>query len=155
MTALQSAMTELEARLATILIADGFNTDLGAGVKPAGTYLVEDDAPCVALYEGKPDDDGLMHMAASGTPNACGMDFDVNYVAQAYVRRVDPQTALDAAEDAAEDLLRALMGGNHGALSAASNHKITGRARGLTPKGGDVVAVLVFGSFRINEKVYQ
>lgn len=155
MTALQTAFTELEARLATIKVDDGFNTELGAGVVAAGTYLTEEDAPCVALYEGRPDDEGLMRMAAVNEPNACGLDFQVDYVVQAFVRRAEPQTALDAAEDAAQDIMRALLGSDHGALAAARGHKITGRARGLTRKGADVIAVLVYGSFRINEKVYQ
>lgn len=153
-SALQTAFAELEARLATIRVAGGFNTELGAGVVAAGTYLTEDDAPCVALYEGRPDDEGLMRMAAAAG-NACGLDFQVDYVVQAFVRRAAPQTALDAAEDAALDILRALLGGNHGALAAATGHKVTGRARGLTKKGADVIAVLVFGSFKVNEKVYQ
>lgn len=153
MTALTLAFTELEARLATMLITNGFNTDLGANVKPGGMFLDEDDAPCVTLYEAQPDDRGMMHIEAL-QPNACGLDFTVNYVAQAFVQRAGTQSALGAAEDAAEDMLRALMGANRGALVNASLHKITGRARGLTPKGSDVIAVLVFGSFKINEKVY-
>jgi len=153
-TALQAAFTELEARLATINVAGGFNTNLGAAVMEAGTYLTEEDAPCVALYEGRPDDEGLMRVAALA-PNACGLDCQVDYVVQAFVKRVVPQTALAAAEFAAQDILRALMGGNRGALAAASGHRITGRARGLTKKGADVIAVLVFGSFKVNEKVYQ
>lgn len=154
-TALQTAFAELEARLATILVDDGFNTDLGAKVLPAGTYLTEDDAPCVALYEARPDDQGLMRIAASDAPNACGLDFTVDYVAQAFVRRVEPQTALDAAEDAAQDIMRALLGSNRGALAAATLHRITGRARGLTARGADVIPVLITGSFKVNEKVYQ
>lgn len=154
-TALQTAFTELEARLATISVAGGFNTELGAGVVAAGTYLDEADAPCVALYEAQPGDDGLMRMAASGEPNACGLDFQVDYVAQAFVKRVEPQTALAAAEAAAQDIMRALLGENFGALDAAKGHRITGRARGLTKKGADVIAVLVYGTFKVNEKVYQ
>lgn len=153
-TALQTAFAELEARLATISVAGGFNTNLGAAVMEAGTYLTEDDAPCVALYEGRPDDEGLMRMAAI-PGNACGLDFQVDYVVQAFVKRAEPQTALAAAEAAAQDILRALLGGNIGALTAATGHKITGRARGLAKKGADVIAVLVFGSFKVNEKVYQ
>lgn len=152
-TALTQTFTELEARLATMLTANGFNTDLGASVKPAGVFLEEDDAPCVTLYEAQPDDQGVMRIEA-GQPNACGIDFTVNYIAQAFVRRTGTQSMLGTAEDAAEDMLRALMGVNHGALLNASLHKITGRARGLTPKGADVIAVLVYGSFKINEKVY-
>lgn len=154
-TALQLAFAELEARLATISVAGGFNTDLGAAIKPAGAYLAEDDAPCVALYEAQPDDEGLMRIAALDAPNACGLDFRVDYVVQAFVRRAEPQSAMDAAERAVRDILRALLGGNRGALTAATGHRITGRARGLTKKGADVIAVLVFGSFKINEKVYQ
>lgn len=154
-TQLAAAFGEMEARLATIRVASGFNTELGVRVLPAGTYLDEDDAPCVALYEGRPDDEGLMRIAATGGPNACGLDFQVDYVVQAFIKRIEPQTALDAAEKAAQDILRALMGSNYGALATASGHKITGRARGLTKKGADVIAVLVFGSFKINEKVYQ
>ncbi|KVW99513.1 hypothetical protein [Thiobacillus denitrificans] len=153
-TQLAAAFGEMEARLATIRTVNGFNTNLGASVLPAGTYLSEEDAPCVALYEGRPDDEGLMRMAAI-PGNACGLDFQVDYVVQAFVKRTEPQTALDAAEDAAQDILRALIGVSHGALTAANLHKITGRARGLTKKGADVIAVLVFGSFKVNEKVYQ
>lgn len=152
-TALTQAFTELEARLATMRTANGFNTDLGANVKAGGVFLDEDDAPCVTLYEAQPDDQGVMHIEAL-QPNACGIDFNVNYVAQAFVRRVGTQSMLGAAEDAAEDMLRALMGTNRGALTNAAMHKITGRARGLTPKGADVIPVLVYGSFKINEKVY-
>lgn len=152
-TALATAFAELETRLTSISVANGFNTELGASVKPAGAYLDEDDAPCVALYEAQPGDDGVMRMEA-GQPNACGLDFTVNYVAQAFVRRTAEQSALAAAEASAEDLMRALMGGNRGALTSATLHKINGRGRGLTPKGGDVIAVLVYGSFKINEKVY-
>lgn len=152
-TALAQAFDELEVRLATISVAGGFNTNLGASVKPAGMFLEEDDAPCVALYEAQPGDDGVMRIEA-GQPNACGVDFTVNYMAQAFVRRTAVQSALAVAEAAAEDLMRALMGTNRGALTTATLHRITGRGRGLTPKGGDVIAVLVYGSFKINEKVY-
>lgn len=152
-TALTLAFTELETRLATMRTVNGFNTDLGANLKAGGMFLDEDDAPCVTLYEALPDDHGVMHIEAA-QPNACGIDFTVNYVAQAFVPRVGTQSVLGTAEAAAEDMLRALMGTNRGALTNAGMHKITGRARGLTPKGSDVIAVLVFGSFKINEKVY-
>lgn len=152
-TALTLAFTELETRLATMRTASGFKTDLGANVKASGIFLDEEDAPCVTLYEAQPDDQGVMHIEAA-QPNACGLDFTVNYVTQAFVRRSGTQSVLGAAEDAAEDMMRALMGTNRGALANAALHKITGRARALTPKGGDVIAVLVFGSFKINEKVY-
>ena len=154
-TQLQAAFAELEARLASISVAGGFNTDLGAAVLPAGTWLDESDAPCVALYEAQPDDAGLMKLAAVNEPNACGLDFQVDYVAQAWVRRAEPQSALAAAEAAAEDMMRALMGANRGALTAAKGHRLTGRARGLAAKGANAIPVLVYGSFRINEKVYQ
>lgn len=154
-TQLLAAFAELEARLATISTAGGFQTDLGAAVLPAGTYLDEDDAPCVALYEAAPDEQGLMKLAALDEANACGLDFQVNYVAQAFVRRGEPQSALAAAEAVAADMMRALMGSNHGALDEARGHRITGRARGLTVKGANVIPVQVFGTFRINEKVYE
>lgn len=155
-TKLTQAFTELEARLATMLTANGFNTSLGASVKPAGVFLDEGDAPCVALYEAAPGEDGLMRIEA-GQANGCGVDFTVNYVAQAFVRRVGTQSPLIAGELAAEDMMRALMGVTRGALaiSGASLHKIIGRARGLTPKGSDVIPVLVYGSFKINEKVFS
>jgi len=153
-TALQTALTELEARLATISVAGGFNTNLGTSILPAGTYLTEDDAPCLALYEARPDDEGVMRVAA-GMQNACGLDFEAHYMVQAYVKRGEAQTPLAAAESAAQDILRALTGANRGALAGAKSHRIEGRGRGLTPKGGNVIPVLVYGTFTVNEGIYQ
>lgn len=153
-TALQAALTELEARLATISVVGGFNTNLGASVFPAGTWLTEDDAPCLALYEARPDDEGVMRVAA-GMQTACGLDFEAHYMVQAYVMRDEAQTPLAVAEAAAQDILRALTGANRGALAAAKGHRIEGRGRGLTPKGGNVIPVLVYGTFTVSEDIYQ
>jgi len=154
-TALETAFAEMETRLGAIRKVNGFNTDIGLGLHPAGTYLTEEDAPCLALYESRPDDSGVMRIDASSKPNACGMDFEVAYMVQGFVTRVGTESPLHVAEEAAEDILRALMGANRGALTSASMHSITGRGRGLTVKGGNVVPVLVFGRFVVNEKVYQ
>lgn len=153
-TALQTALGELETRLATISALNGFNTDLGASILPAGTYLTEDDAPCMALYEAKPDDEGVMRVAA-GMQTACGLDFEAHYMVQAFVKRDEAQTPLAVAADAAQDILRALTGANRGALASARGHRIEGHGRGLTAKGGNVIPVLVYGTFTVNEGIYQ
>lgn len=154
-TQLAAAFGEMETRLKAIRLSNGFNTELGASVLPAGTWLSEEDAPCMALYEAKPDDEGVMRMAATQASNSCGLEFGVDYMVQAFVKRAEPQTALDASEAAAQDIMRALMGANHGALATAKTHHLTGRGRGLTPKGGNVIPVLVYGTFKITEKVFE
>ena len=153
-TALETALTELETRLATISVVNGFNTELGASVFPAGTYLTEDDAPCLALYEARPDNDGVMQVAA-GMQTACGQEFVARYMVQAFIKRDEAQTPLAVAQAAARDILRALMGANHGALAGAKLHRIEGQGRGLTPKGGNVIPVLVYGTFTVSEGIYQ
>ncbi|MCD6706842.1 MAG: hypothetical protein LT080_10385 [Thiobacillus sp.] len=153
-TALQTAMAELEARLALIGTASGFNTNLGASMREAGAYLDESDAPCMALYEAKPGDDGVM-MVPAGTQTACGQEFAVRYMVQAYVKRSESQTPLVVAEAAAQDIMRALMGANRGALAGAKGHRIEGHGRGLTPKGGNVIPVLVYGALTVSEGIYQ
>lgn len=153
MSALSAALTELEDRLRLILPANGYQTSLGAKVLPAGTYLEESDAPCVALFEAPPNDEGVMQMDV-GTVNACGVEFTVNYLVQAFVTRDETITPLAAADKAAADIMRALFGPSRGAMTTASGHKLVRRGRGLTPKGGNVIPVLIGGRFTVTEQVF-
>lgn len=153
-TVLHATLVQLENRLKTITKLGGFNTDLGNFVHEPGTYLTQDDAPCVTLHEGMPDEDGVMRVAATKTTD-CGQEFQADYIVQAFVVREAGKTLLLTAEEAALDIMRALMGSDRGAIPPAKLHKLTGRGRGLVAKGGNVAPVLVFGSFGYTEGVYQ
>lgn len=151
---LYQALAELTGRIATISKAAGYNTDLGAHVEEPGTWLTEEDAPCVSLYEAAPDREGVMRVDAV-EESSCEQKFTVPYVVQAFVSRESGVTLLQTAEQAALDLMRALMGSNRGALATAGNHHLTGHGRGVTVKGGNIAPVLIYGSFTVKEGIFS
>ncbi len=155
MSALLAAMNAIETRLRGISVANGYLTDLGRHLKPSGVWLEEDDAPCMVVYEARANEDGLMRIDADGT-TACGQEFDVPYFVEALLPLNDRQPPLEIAEHAAQDIMRALMGPDHGALpGVARTHRLTARGRGVSAKGSRVVPVQVHGHLKITEDIYR
>lgn len=154
MSALLAAMTALETRLRAITVANGYITDLGLSLKPSGTWLEEDDAPCMVVFESRVNENGLMRIDAEEV-NACGQAFDVPYMVEAFMPLVSGESPLQTAEQAAQDILRALMGPDRGVLPGISkSHRITARGRGVSARGSRVVPVQVHGNLKIVEGIF-
>lgn len=153
MSALLAAMNEIETRLRGISVANGYRTDLGARLRPAGTWLEDDDAPCMAVYEARANEDGLMRIDAVGS-TACGLEFEVPYMVEAFLPRSDRQPPLETAEHAALDIMRALMGSAHGAMQGVRLHRIVGRGRARIQRGSKIIPVQIHGAFKITESLY-
>lgn len=154
MTALAALMAELEARLALILVANGYQTDIGAAVKPTGSYMTEEDAPCIEIYEARPGDDGTVMIQATKVDSG-EVTFSAPYMVQAFVKRAGAQTQFDAAQPALEDILRALFSPQHGQLANGQFNRLVSFGRGLAVKGANVVPVLVHGEILVTQDIYQ
>ncbi len=93
---------ELSTRLATILIANGYNTDIGANTFRGRTSIDADQMPCSVLYEG--DDTREAAVAPAGL-----VKLSQKYTISAHLA-CDSDHPNDAAHLAIADMKKAVFG---------------------------------------------
>ena len=127
---------DIYARLRTIRIADGFETDIGRDVKRGRRKLPGDDAPpCVVMFEGNDDvkdRPGRIHSI---------------YVQQGYAidgfDKCDPDNPNDQAHKMIRDIKRAIFGGADPLANHVGKVIYLGRDIGPRPDGAALVQARV------------
>lgn len=109
----------LTAQLATVLISNGYLTDIGTTVYRGKRNIDDDLPPCSVLIEGED------RPADSGPTQTI---IDIDYAAVAYLK-CDPDNPNDAANKAIKDLKKLFFG---------DTKNFGGRAKWIVYKGRDI-----------------
>lgn len=120
--------TELATRLATITVANGYNTDIGLRVLRGRRRIDDGQVPCAVLVEG-----------ADTTTSAPGQMTTVEVV-QSYVlvayHDCDPDHPNDKGHELIKDLKRAIF--SDGTTLAKQVKRVHYRGRDIGPRGDGV-----------------
>lgn len=119
----------LSARAATITIANGFATDIGARVFRGKRRLAEEDTPCVVLFEGadRIDDRSTKHVKVSQRYSLEGHD------------ACDPDNPNDRAHEMIADMKRAIFSGDRTLGRTVKGIEYAGRTIGTREDGISLV----------------
>ena len=120
--------TELAARLATITLANGFNSDIGLNVLRGRRRIDDNQVPCAVLIEG-PD------TPSSGPGKLPTVEVVQSYVLVAY-HECDPDHPNDKGHELIKDLKRAIF--SDGVTLAGQVRRVHYRGRDIGPRGDGV-----------------
>lgn len=142
-----SILQTIEARLKTVLIANGYNTNAGQRVSMGSIWLDEDEFPALTLHEGAPVQGGYSLVRSNGRAGSTGMKMRAEYTVEGFAdcSSVAPYVAGHAL---IADIKRALFA--NGGLTLGTNagdHVMEGH--GIMPRaqGSNRIAVAVVGSY--------